>query len=94
MKLYSTFAACMMAISTVLPLAASAASEAPIDPKAAKVDAKADAKAETKSQSSMDATPGMMHDGKEAASGKAASKKVKPEFDKTKHYHPRDGGKL
>lgn len=91
MKLKSTIFVSLLAISAALSLNASAASDTPVDSKAEKVDTKA----QMKPQSHMEHMPGMMSDGKEATPEKTApKKKVNPAFDKTKHYHPRDGGKL
>lgn len=90
MKLNSTVAASLFAISAVLSLNASAASDTPVDSKTEKVDMKA----QMKPQPQMKQMSGMTSDGKEATQEKPVPKRTNPIFDKTKHYHPRDGGKI
>ena len=91
MKLKSTLAASLFAISAVLSLNVSAASDTPVDSKTEKVDTKA----QMTPHHPMEQMAGMKSDGKEATPEKPApKKKANPAFDKTKHYHPRDGGKL
>jgi hypothetical protein len=90
MKLQSTLAASLFAIAAALSLNASAASDTSADVKTEKVDAKA----QIKPESHMEDMMGMASNDKEAKPEKSTPAKINPAFDKTRHYHPRDGGKL
>ena len=89
MKLKSTLAASLFAIAAALSLNVIAASDAPADAKTEKVDAQK----QVKPQTHMEGHMAMMSDDKTATPEKTTPAKVNPLFDKTRHFHPRDGGK-
>jgi len=89
MKLKSTLAAGMFAIAAALSLNVIAASDIPADTKTEKVDAQKQVKLQTHMEEHM----AMMSADKDAMAESTAPAKVNPLFDKTRHFHPRDGGK-
>lgn len=89
MKRNSRSAASLFAIAAAFSLNVMAASDTPTDAKTEKVDAQK----QVKPQSHMERNMGMMSADKEAIPEKATPEKVNPLFDKTRHFHPRDGGK-
>jgi hypothetical protein len=92
MKLKSTLAASLFAIAAALSLNVIAASDIPADAKTEKVDAQKPQK-QVKPQTHMEEHMAMMSADKEAKAESTTPAKVNPLFDKTRHFHPRDGGK-
>lgn len=90
MKLKSTLAASLFGIAAAFSLNAIAASDAPVDAKTEKVDAQK----QVQPQSQMDGHMAMISTDKDAIAEKTTPAKINPLFDKTKHFHPRDGGKF
>ena len=91
MKLNSTLAASLFAIAAALSLSAAAASDTPADAKTGKTDVQK----LVEPDSAMHEKMGMMaHQKDQPAAQKTTPKKINPAFDQSKHFHPRDGGKL
>ena len=90
MKLNSHLAASLFAIAAAFSLNVSAASDQPSDNTAGKVDATGKATP----CSCMEEKVGTTSDDKQAIPEKITPAKVNPFFDKTRHFHPRDGGKF
>lgn len=89
MKPKSTFAASLFAITAAVSLNVIAASDIPADAKTEKVDAQKQMKPQTHMEEHM----AMMSADKEAKAESTTPAKTGPLFDKTRHFHPRDGGK-
>lgn len=104
MKLRPTLTASLFAIAAVLSFNVSAASDTPTDAKPDAQAEKADAKKKVRPHSHMEEKLGIKAQAKDATAdeGKTAEaepeqsapKKPNPAKDKSKHFHPRDGGKL
>ena len=93
MKLKITLAACLYSVAAVFSLNAVAASDTPPDAQPAAEKEPAGMTKKTKPHSHMEEKLGVVSKAVEATPG-AMPARQKPAMDKSKHFHPRDGGKL
>lgn len=91
MKLKPSLAVCLFSIATAFSLDAAAASDTLTDAKPDAEQEQTGTMKKMKPHSHMEEKLGVVVNAKDATPNKP---KPKPAQDKSKHFHPRDGGKL